>query len=494
MCSHALLATTTIEAGFFVAICEFVMSVVKTICVAVAECVSHTKNEFYMELRKSLDLCVKAANLSVSHCIKQDDLSMDKPPKIYTYPAISGLCSGVAFVASSISRATEATYRQDRWQVRHGKRSVRSYRSMPWPILHNKSCKTMVIRDNGEYIEVTLKLLNGQYTVRLAGGSNYRDQLRGLRQAMNCGGIGDSKIWTDRKGKAIIGFCVKLPNIQKERNGEAVIVSGLDYLASMSMPRQNIPFVVNGDDIKQWKEESTRRNQQWRQARKQGVNKHRLRQQSSAFADKMNRRLKSKTHEMACQLVSKADRMNIKTIRLDLTIKSFAPSFPWYDFASKIKHKAAMFGIEVIEQTQSVAEPDCENPHIYFAYDPHSHRVKIGKTKGGKGRLESYWTSNPDWVLLAVDNQSQSKLGQKEKYYHSMFDAHRVVGRDKIGNELFAADPVIAWLRAVQWLGNAGNLSQIMQILDVSDDASRVGHLKADSKYSETLLSTEVLA
>jgi len=467
---------------------------VKTICIAVAECVSHTKTEFYGALRKSLDLCVKAANLSVSHCIKQDDLTLDKPPKLYTYPAITPLCSGVSFVAASVCRATEATYKQDRWQVRHGKRSVRSYRSMPWPVLHNKSCKTMSIADKGEYIEVTLKLIDGQYTIRLAGGSNYRDQLRGLRQAMNCGGVGDSKIWTDRKGKAIIGFCVKLPDAVKERSGEAVIVSGLDYIASMSLPRWSVPFVCNGDDIGRWKEESTRRNQQWRQARKQGVNKRRLREQSSAFAEKMNRRLKTKTHEMAAQLVSKADRMNIKTIRLDFTIKSYAPSFPWYDFALKIKYKSAMLGIEVIEQTQTVAEPDCENPHVYFAYDPHSHRVKIGKTKGGKGRLESYWTSNPDWVLLAIDNQPQAKLGQKEKHYHAMFDNHRVTERNKIGNELFAADPVIAWLRAVQWLGNAGNLSQIMQVLDVSNDVSRVGHLKADSKYTETLLSTEVLA
>lgn len=457
---------------------------IRTICIPVAEAVSHTKSEFYQALRKSLDLAVRVANVSATHCLKQDDLTQDKPPKIYTYPMCSSLVPGMSFVAASVCRATEKTYKQDRWQVRNGKRSARSFRSMPWPMLHNKSCSTFTLNDRGEWIEATIKLMGGEYTVRLAGGSNYRDQVKGLRSGMLRGQIKDSKIWIDRKHKAILGIAVDFPVITNERSGTVSIASTAESIAVMTVPRWNRPFVVNCDDVQQWKSESVRRNQRWRQARKQGVDRRRLREASHAFARKMQKRLQSKTHEAAAQLVAKADRLNAQYIELDLTIKSVVPAFPWYEFAAKIKYKAAKVGIEVIEKTQSIVEPSLDSPHVYFVYDMHSHRVKIGKTKGGKGRLESYLTSNPDWVVLAVDNQSQAKLGAREKHYHGIFDQYRVVNRNKIGNEVFEADPVIAWLRAVGWLGNAGNLSQIAQVLDVSLDASRGGHLQADSERS----------
>ena len=46
--------------------------------------------------------------------------------------------------------------------------------------------------------------------------------------------------------------------------------------------------------------------------------------------------------------------------------------------------------------------------------------------------------------------------------------------------EWFFAEPIIAWLREVNWLGNAGNLSEIMQVLDVSSDTERAGDLNAN--------------
>jgi len=451
---------------------------IKTICIPVAECVSHTKSEFYSELRKSLDLSCRLANLSSSECLKQDDLSSDKCPKLYTYPACKDHASGASFVTATVCRLVENSYKQDRWQVRHGKRSVRSYRSMPWPMLNNSSKSTFWLEDHGEYITVEVRLKDQRYKVRLTGGSNYRDQLRGLRNTMASGAICDSKVWIDRKHRAIFGIACDIPEAPKrEIELQVQIVSGIDYLAALTAPRLNYPFVINADDVLAWKGESERRNQRWRQARKQGVDRMKLREQSSAFASKMARRLQSKTHEVASHLVEKAVRLRATEIVLDFTIKSYCQMFPWYDLTAKIKYKATFAGISVIEKTQAVAEPSIENPHVYFVYEPHSHRVKIGKTKGGRGRLESYLTSNPDWVCLAIDNQPQNKLSAKEKHYHAMFDHVRVVQRDKIGNEVFEADSVIEWLRAVGWYGNAGNLSQITQVLGASKDASRAGHL-----------------
>lgn len=467
---------------------------IRTICIPIAECISHTKSELYAMLRRSLDASRSVANVSATECLRQDDITQDKCGKLYTYPRCKDMYAGCSFMIASVCRAVEKCYRQDRWQMKRGIRATRSYRSMPWPMLNNESCSTLQVYDEGEYLTAKIKLLDGHVVVRLAGGSNYRDQIRGLRKAIELDVICDSKLWIDRSHKAILGMSVDLPNKEaKERNEVVQVVSGIDYLAAMLMPRRQYPFTINADDVQQWKAESVRRNQRWRQARKQGVNRRRLREESSAFAEKMQRRLKSKTHEIASQIVAKADRANAKTIELDFTVKSYLPSFPWYDLAAKIKYKSTMVGIDVLEKTQTITEPDCDIPHIYFAYDQHSHRVKIGRTQGGKGRLKASWTTNPDWTLLAIDNQPQNKLVDREKHYHAMFDNHRVVDRDKSGRELFAADPVIAWLRAVGWIGNAGNLSQISQVLDISRDTSRVGHLQADSKYLRSNESTEVL-
>ena len=456
---------------------------IRTICVPIAECISHSKTELYSAIRKSLDASRVVANAAATECLRQDNITDDKCGKLYTYPACKDMYQGVSFMVASVCRAVEKSYKQDRWQVKRGVKASRSYRSMPWPMLSNMSCRTFKLIEGGGYLIAEIKLIDGVYRVRLAGGSNYRDQIQGLRKAIELNVICDSKLWIDRSHKAILGISVDLPIAgTRERSGVVKVVSGIDYLAVMTIPRQQNPFVINADDVQQWKAESIRRNQRWRQARKQGVNRRKLREESSAFAEKMQRRLKSKTHEIASQIVAKADRTNAKRIEVDFTIKSYLPSFPWYDLMSKIKYKAAMNGIEVLEKTQTLAEPDLSKPHVYFLYDPHAERVKIGKTKGGAGRIESYWTINPDCIVLAIDNQPIAKLGAKEKHYHAMFDNHRVTDRNKAGNELFAAGPVLSWLRAVQWLGNAGNLSQIAQVLDVSQDATRGGHLQADSE------------
>lgn len=465
-----------------------------TIRIRVAECLSHTKSEFYAALRRSLDASRMIANRAATECLRQDDLTQDKLTvsesvsrngKLYTYPVCKDLVENASSFVSTICRDVERSYRQDRSKIRKGQSCLRNYRSFPWPMLNNKSVSTFTIEDKGEFLTARIKLLDGYYTVRLAGGSNYRDSVRGLRRAIETGSIRDSEIGLNAKHVATLRLSVLMPEPEKKtRSGVVQVYSGIDCLLAMSVPRSNVPFVFNADDAKEWKAESTRVYQQKRQAIKQGADKKRIHKRLKGLSRKMKNRFDAKCHAISSQVVKKANRHNAEKIELDLTIKSFIPSFPWHDLEKNIRYKASLAGIEVVEKTQSVEDPDCEMPHVYFAYDANSHRVKIGRTQGGKGRMKSFWTTNPDWVLLAVDNRPQNQLVAREKHFHAMFDSHRVVGRNEIGNELFNADPVIEWLRAVQWLGNAGNLSQIAQVLDVADVTSRVGHLQADSVCS----------
>jgi hypothetical protein len=458
----------------------------RTISIPVAEIIEGgTKQEFYADLRKTLGLSVRMANIAATECLRQDDLSRDKCGKIYTYPSISNLAPGVTFAAASIARSVESLYRQNRFQVRIGNRSSQTFRSQPWPLVNNKSRKTLQLTCESEFLTARIKLLGGWWTVRLAGGSAYRDQVRGLRKAIESNSYGDSKIWVDRKHKAILGIACDISIAErKSLSGCMTVSSSRDHLLVATFERSDVPFVVNADVCKQWQSEANKRYQRLRQDRKSDANRRRIRREMNDISAKMNRRMKTLCHEVASRIVNKAIRMNVAEIKLDLTIKSYTKSFPWFDLAGKIKYKAESAGIKVVDATQTVSEPDVDKPHVYFKYAPIAGRIKIGMTGREDGGRHGAETDSPEELtILAIDNQPKTKLRAKEKHYHAMFHEHRVTG------EWFHLEPILVWLREVEWLGNAGNLSQIAQVLDVSQDAILGGHLQANSECSSDLIA-----
>lgn len=446
----------------------------RTIAIPVAEIIEGgTKQEFYADVRATLDLSRRAANRAVSECLKQDPELMTggKCPKLYTYPTIAGEFPGVAKVAANIGRTVEAKYRQERWHVGSGRKSVCNYRSFPWPLLHNKSADMLQIGDEGEYLTARVKLLGGWWKVRLAGGSSHRDQVRGIREALAIGSIGDSKIWTDRRHVAVLGIAVSLPLQEgKGTRGTLTVCTARDALIVATKERSDVPFVITGDEVRQWVAQRDRRYQRLRQDRKSGSSRQSLNGVIERTGDKWNRRMDSYTHETAAKIVAHAKRRNVATVRWDATIKSFMPKFPYHELATKIAYKCEDAGIEFLEATQTVVEPDVSKPHIYFKFSPETGRVKIGKTGRSDGGRHGTETDSPDrnLTILAVDNQPKSKLTAREKHYHAMFADHRI---DPKG-EWFNGEAVIEFLRAAGWLGNAGNLSQIAQVLDVCEDTN----------------------
>ncbi len=253
--------------------------------------------------------------------------------------------------------------------------------------------------------------------------------------------------------------------------------SSKDSLLVGTFSRSDVPFVVNADEIKRLRGECNRRQQRLRQDRKSGCNRRRIREEMNAISGKMTRRLNAVCHQAAACVVEKARRMKVATIALDLTVKSYIDSFPWFDLTQKIKEKAELLGIDVMVTTLDNVEPDVDKPHVYFKLSPTTNRIKIGLTGMTGGKRHGSETDSPEeLIILAVDNKPKTKLRAREKHFHALFQEHRVKG------EWFHAEPVIAWLREAGWFGNTGNLSQIAQVLDVSRDASTDGLLKADSE------------
>lgn len=460
---------------------------VRTICVRVAEITDGgTKAEFYDDLRKSLDTSRRAANRSLSLCIAADSELWvgGKCPKLYTYPIVSKDFPGACTVAASICRSVESKYRKERWKIGIGQQSAADYRSFPLPLLCNKSSKMLAVEDCGEFLTARIRLLGGWWTVRIAGGSNYRDQIAGIRRVLQCGKIGDSKIWVDRKHRATIGVSCDFPKSDSRKStGTLRVCTSRDSLLVMTSPRSDIPHVITGDEARQWIAERERKYRRLWQDRKSGGQRRRIGEKIESAGRKFADRMDSYTHEISKRVVEHATRRKFASIELDMTIKSFAKRFPWFQLADRIRYKCEDAGIEFTDKTQAVAEPSLDKPHVYFVLNPLTMRVKIGKTGsangGRKANLET--GSGVELIVLAIDCQPKSKLTAKEKHYHALFSPNRLHG------EHFAAEPVIEWLREVDWLGNAGNLSQIAQYVDVLEDTSASGHLKAhrESRYSE---------
>lgn len=342
-------------------------------------------------------------------------------------------------------------------------------------LLSNKSVTTFELIQSTEWVEARIKLLGGWWVVRLKGGSNYRDQIRGLERAIKGECYGDSKIWMDRRGVAIIGVsCQVEARKQSGLSGTLVVASSMDSLIKMTSSRSDVPFVINADVCKQWQAWASRKMQRLRQDRKSGADRRRIQEQIDAVSRKNRDRFKTLCHEVASQVVKRAVQKSFAEIKIDFTIKSYVRSFPWFDLISMIKYKAEDAGINVTDSTQLVAEPDVDKPHVYFKFSPLTNRVKIGKTAQENGKRHGAETDCPDenLVILAVDNQPKAKLTAKEKHFHAFFAEYRVSGVSgdgrKVVKEWFEAEPVIDWLRAVGWLGNAGNLSQVAQFVEVA--------------------------
>ncbi len=434
---------------------------VRTIAIPVAEILDGgTKSEFYAELRELLDTCRRAANKAVALCLAADiDLMTGgKCPKLYTYPHISSSFPGLTAVASSICRSVESKYRADRWQVYRGNQ-VATYRSFPLPLLHNVSRKTMRVEMCEQFITVEVKLKQ-LWKVRLAGGSSHRDQIAGIRSALK---IGDSKILIDRKNKAVLCLSCDVPQAeQKDSRGVLNVMSTRDALLVATKDRSETPFIITGDQLKGIV--SQRKKEQHRLScdRKAGSKRSVIKKIQDRNSSKWKRRMKSFLNEVSAHIVAHAKRRNVECLQLDLTVKAFVPAFQWFELASMIKYKCEDVGIEFRNSTQQVTEPDVLKPHVYFKFSPSTARVKIGRTSRNDGGRHGAETDSPEeLVILAVDNQPQTKLVQREKHFQSQFANCREKG------EWFNSGPVIQWLRDVGWLGNAGNISQIAQVLDV---------------------------
>lgn len=445
----------------------------RTIRIPIAEVLEGgNKQEFYADLRESLDSSRRAYNIVLASCYASDtdmwttntakNEKASKRGATYFYPQISHMFPGVASVAASISRAAESKYIKDvRIQMLRGNVSVPNQRSYPWP--QPKSIGFDVWQE-GENIVAKLRLLGKAWKVKLAGGSNYRIHIARLRK-IEREDIRDSEIWI-KDNKATLGIAIRMIPETNNADRHMLVTSTRESLLSCILDHVERPYVITGDEVRKWQKERERRSLRIRQDMKTHATRKDSLVRLSTVSEKYNNRMDTLIHTVSSRVIEFAKRRNVGKITLDFTIKSYLPGFQWFDLATKIKYKCEDAGIECNESTLQSSEIDADEPCIYFAYSPSAGRVKIGKTSvGWNDRMQGGipTDSAEELVLLAIDNQPKNKLTVMEKHHHAAFAEHR--WRDD--REWFKAEPVIEWLREVGWFGNAGNRSQISQVMDI---------------------------
>ena len=498
---------------------------IRTLRIPIFSIVDAEKKDFYNDLRNTLNISRLVYNRVLTRCSAMDTDSYDsfvKKEKInnkikfYTYPQESYNFPGCASECSSICRDAEKTYKQYRWDIICGRKSLPTKRSAPWPLLiktknykvcpscNNKNPMTpkchkcqqelkgvksvfekrqgfdVLIEDDKVYCVINLldkTNNNKKYKCELKSGSNYARLINTIKRELqtNPECIRDSSIWIDNRGIAVVGICVDVTPKQNIKSGTLIVKSDRECFFTCIKEQSTTPFNFNYDNLNRWNLERQRKQQRLRQDKKYTKKRHYITKLQNQISQKYQNKLKNFCHEISSVLVDYANRNRIAKLELDTTIKSYVGAdFPWFDLETKIKYKCEDNGIEFEKITSDIIPPNLEEePHVYFllAIDSQTNKsldkIKIGYTSQKKNKRQKQIDAmgGQDTIYLSAQKCPETKLVKLEKQYHAQFNDY-CLDRKKY-KEWFQAKPIIGWMREVGCLGNLGNLSQITQVIDV---------------------------
>ena len=124
-------------------------------------------------------------------------------------------------------------------------------------------------------------------------------------------------------------------------------------------------MLFRSDQVKRWVaehavflqrfSEDCKYEKRWPKPVRQAMNEYRRKR-----VQKHRERLDDWNQKACAALVNYAERQGVNTIVLDTSIRDYLPSFPWADFATKLRHCAEGKGIEV----RGSVEDETENEGV----------------------------------------------------------------------------------------------------------------------------------
>lgn len=349
------------------------------------------------ELRKCLKSCwvdaTNAANLVVSELAKADFVRLpthDKVPKFtppYLYPivreAVPTLDSGS--VAAILQTVTQR-YMKRRYESRWLRKSQTPVYRFPYPFpIRSQDWK--VEKGNDGQMLLNVRMGGRRWLLRCRGGAQFGRQLAAIKQivdgkAMQCelsifqrdekhSGSGDHRPGCTESARRstlmakVVAWLPRKDNGSDRKGTMYVRTDAESFLVAVDDNEEKPLWVMNADKVRSWI--SARVHQRYRASqdlkigdRYPSKKRRRLRQDEEAKDLKLRNRLDSFAHEAAAKIAQEARRRKVLTVRFDDTIKSYMPSFPWFEFRNKIQYKLDDINIGFVHASSEVEEKSPE--------------------------------------------------------------------------------------------------------------------------------------
>lgn len=315
----------------------------------------------------------------------EDDAKLPPMPTCYLYgearDGFHGWNDGTLDKASAgdILQSCEQRYRSQRYEVLWtAERSLASYR-YPQPYPFRPDNIRLGLDDDGR-MQASIRIAGVRWMVRLAGGSQYRRQLAGLRQllenselmaqgavyqvASNKGdhrnGVsgrnnGNGGGYQSRVMLKVVGW---FPVSERDAKGTLFVRTDADSLIVALDAKDVRLWFYNGDHAKriclkhQDHMRRLKRLSDDRKAERRKPNREGLPYQEmvSNVSKKDRDRLTTMCLEVSASLVNFAKRRKMKTVQYDDSERGFSEYFPWAKLKLMVKQKCRASGIEFVEK------------------------------------------------------------------------------------------------------------------------------------------------
>lgn len=340
--------------------------VLRAVTIAVAAPEQGTWDELRQALRAMWISTTQASNWILTELYARDirrgdEEKMPNMKPLYLYPELRARFPGLpSQTCAAIEKAVTAKYRAKRYEVIWTcGASLPTHRyPTPFPV-PNQGWSVYMDRDQPV---VSARIGDARVSLRLRGGPRYWRQLDAVRR-IESGEAEQGQMDIYAQGKDIMCKMVAWiprrtavaagPDTLLVRTGEESLIVALNA-------KDSVLWTYNGDQIKRWIAEHSKRLQRWSEDAKA---EHRpdppFAERRKFATERFHRRMANACHSIASMIVGYAVRRRFAAVRYDDQIRDFCPEFVWFALADKIIEKcdAAGLAFERVETKQEAEAP-----------------------------------------------------------------------------------------------------------------------------------------
>jgi hypothetical protein len=316
------------------------------------------------ELNQSLDsmfrATTQASNWMVTELAKRDvkrqssEAKIPRMPQVYLYPEAREQFPDLPPQSiAALEQSVQRKYRSKRYDVIwRCAGSLPTYRyPQPFPV-HNQSWWPIIVEDTPQ---VTVRIAERKYTMRLKGGFRYRRQLASFRSI--CSGeakYGELDLY--QTGRDLLCKMVAwLPRREaQERLGVLYVRTAPDALLVAFNAKDEVLWRYNGNQVRRWAAEHAKQLQRWSEDTKAEERPLPGFAERRAAARKYHHRLNTSADQSASYLANYAARRKFATVEYDDSDTSYCGGYVWFRLRERISMLLDERGIEFQVKNASV--------------------------------------------------------------------------------------------------------------------------------------------